>query len=435
MSGYNTRRKSLSLPMLGVALPRTRSPPSTSGDQQQSPPAKRVKRTHSTSSSNSARSSTSTPNSPPRPLTLRFDDRPKGSGRAAAHTPPPSPGGMAAQSKISTEGIADDIVVAVIEQLEKTGNRPHLLKELAAVLSPIIPVVERCVAATSCLTLMLTCDSSANPAAIISSRLATYLKRSSPSWTALSKCPLDKKLVGTHPKRIYYFLTNTPHQPIPADAGISPNTARIISPSLSSAASEEEEDLESRSRDRMSPSPELDLTAPEYRYDDGKEPFSNQAHPSTSANIANNQRAQSPPLEKEEKEFTQTATILQQRRKSQEAEAEREASSPTEQMPTPDVPMEDVIESCEETEECAALKNSEAAAALFGNIDHMSVFPTAFAPSSPALKPILAVDTSVPMFKLNEAKLGHDESEWNWSEMKSPENVELHELDDILREY
>jgi hypothetical protein len=41
-------------------------------------------------------------------------------------------GGVA--PKIDTEGINDDIVVGVIEQLEKTGNRPHLVKELAAVL-------------------------------------------------------------------------------------------------------------------------------------------------------------------------------------------------------------------------------------------------------------------------------------------------------------
>jgi len=38
-------------------------------------------------------------------------------------------------SKIDTEGINDDIVTAVIQQLEKTGNRPHLIRELAAVLS------------------------------------------------------------------------------------------------------------------------------------------------------------------------------------------------------------------------------------------------------------------------------------------------------------
>jgi hypothetical protein len=52
---------------------------------------------------------------------------------AYEHTPPPSPmDGVA--PKIDTEGINDDIVVAAIDQLQKTGNRPHLVKELAAVL-------------------------------------------------------------------------------------------------------------------------------------------------------------------------------------------------------------------------------------------------------------------------------------------------------------
>jgi hypothetical protein len=134
---YNTRRKSLSLPSLGIHLPgaaRTaRSPPSTSDAHQH--PAKKVKRTHSSSTSSIA--------SPPRPSTLRFDEqRPKSAGRVA-DTPPPSPGGESGQAKIDTQGIDDEIVVGVIEQLEKTGNRPHLLKELALVLSPTIPIVER----------------------------------------------------------------------------------------------------------------------------------------------------------------------------------------------------------------------------------------------------------------------------------------------------
>jgi hypothetical protein len=64
------------------------------------------------------------------------------SGRVA-DTPPPSPGGESGTTKIDTQGIDDEIVVGVIEQLQKTGNRPHLLKELALVLSPIIPIVER----------------------------------------------------------------------------------------------------------------------------------------------------------------------------------------------------------------------------------------------------------------------------------------------------
>jgi hypothetical protein len=140
---YNTRRKSLSLPSLGIQLPgRPRnSPPAPSDNQHHQPPAKKVKRTHSISSNTST-----SPKSPPRPATLRFDDRPRTA--QAANTPPPSPGGPSGQTKVDTQGIDDTIVVGVIEQLEKTGNRPHLLKELAAILSSTIPIVERCVSTT-----------------------------------------------------------------------------------------------------------------------------------------------------------------------------------------------------------------------------------------------------------------------------------------------
>ena len=352
-----------------------------------------------------------------------------------ADTPPPSPGGESGQTKVDTQGIDDTIVVGVIEQLEKTGNRPHLLKELAAVLCSTIPIVERYVTSkfppARCLPLlMLTCHSSANPAAIISSRLATYCKRS--CWSALSRCPLDKILVGTHPKRVYYFLTTCPAQPIPADSGNGPAAARIISPSLSSAASEEE-DLEARSRDRMSPSPELDLSSPEF--DDGSDPFSNQTHPPTSTNIAHNRRAQSPPLEKDEKEFTQTASFLQQRRQSQEAERKRETSTPVEAAAlSVDVTMDDIPETVEETEESAARKNSEAAAALFGQMDHLSGFPSDLATSSPVIKPV-SIEMPPPLLKHCDVKMETGDLDWSWSEMKSPEHVELDELDLMFGEY
>jgi hypothetical protein len=275
---------------------------------------------------------------------------------------------------------------------------------------------------------MLTFHSSANPAAIISSRLATYLKR---SWTALSRCPLDKKLVGTHPKRVYYFLSTCPHQPIPAptEAGNALAAARIITPSLSSAASEEEEDLDARSRGRMSPSPELDLSD----YDENSvDPFSSQSHPPTTANIANNRRAQSPPLEKDEREFTQTASFLQQRRRSQEAERERSASASTEPSQSGDVAMEEVLVTIEETEESAARKNSEIAVALFGQMDAATAFPTVFAPSSPALKPVLHIEMPPPSYKPHTVKLDVDDLDWT---MKSPETIELDELDDLFGEY
>jgi hypothetical protein len=394
---YNTRRKSLSLPSLGIQLPgaprSARSPPSTSDSQHA---AKKQKRSHSGSLSSALPS-------PQRPAALRLDEqRPKSSGRVA-DTPPPSPGGESGTTKIDTQGIDDEIVVGVIEQLQKTGNRPHLLKELALVLSPIIPIVE----------------SSANPAAIISSRLATYLKR---NWTALSRCPLDKKLVGTHPKRVYYYLSTCPHQPIPADGSSAAIAPRIVTPSLSSATSEEE-DMDARSRDRMSPSPELDLSD----YDSvNSDPFSNQSHPPTTANISHNRRAQSPPLEKDEREFTQTASFLQQRRMSQEAERERSASVSAESTQASDVKMEEVAVSVEETVESAALKDSEAAAALFGQMDHLMTFQ-----SSPALKPILHIEMPPPSLKRKSVKLELDD---DWI-MKSPELIDLDELDDLFGGY
>ncbi|KNG49443.1 hypothetical protein TW65_03613 [Stemphylium lycopersici] len=400
---YNTRRKSLSLPSLGIQLPggprSVRSPPSTSDGQHV---AKKQKRTHSGSLSSALPS-------PSRPSALRIDEhRPKSSGRVA-DTPPPSPGGESGTTKVDTQGIDDEIVVGVIEQLEKTGNRPHLLKELALVLSPIIPIVE----------------SSANPAAIISSRLATYLKR---NWTALSRCPLDKKLVGTHPKRVYYFLSTCPHQPIPADGGSAPVAPRIVTPSLSSATSEEEEDMDARSRGRMSPSPELDLSD----YDsNASDPFSNQSHPPTTANISHNRRAQSPPLEKDEREFTQTASFLQQRRMSQEAERERSASASAEPTQSSDVKMEEMAVSVEETIESAARKDSEAAAALFGQMDHLMNFHSTLSPSSPALKPILHLDMPPPSLKRKEIKLELDD---DWV-MRSPELIDLDELDDLFGGY
>lgn len=239
------------------------------------------------------------------------------------------------------------------------------------------------------------------------------------NWTALSRCPLDKKLVGTHPKRVYYFLTTCPPQAVPIDASSAPSAARIISPSLSSAASEEE-DADARSRARMSPSPELDLSD----YDsNASDPFSNHSHPSTTVNIAHNRRAQSPPLEKDEREFTQTASFLLQQRRSQEAERQRSASAAAETKQKVDVVMQEVTQSIEETEESAARKNSETAAALFGHMDHPSGFSAGLVPSSPALKSSL---------KRKEITPDIDDEDWI---MRSPENIDVDELDDLFGNY
>jgi hypothetical protein len=142
---YNTRRKSLSLPSLGIHLPVTHaeraaarlSPPSASAAPDaaaagaaENPPAKKIKRSHD------GQSPSMSP--PPKRNPVKFE-----------HTPPPSPGAdvddlechSAPPREIDLEGINDEIVEGVIVQLQTTGNRPHLVKELAAVLSPNVKIV------------------------------------------------------------------------------------------------------------------------------------------------------------------------------------------------------------------------------------------------------------------------------------------------------
>ena len=135
---YNTRRKSLSLPSLGIQLPsaarahRSNSKSNTTDDHAQSPPLKKLKRTHQDEAPLSPVSQTRSPaaSPPAQPAAKPPQQRIK-----LEHTPPPSPGDVEIGRKVDTEGINDDIVIAVIEQLEKTANRPHLIKELATVLA------------------------------------------------------------------------------------------------------------------------------------------------------------------------------------------------------------------------------------------------------------------------------------------------------------
>ena len=266
------------------------------------------------------------------------------------HTPPPSPGATGA-TKIDTDGIGDEIVVAVIDQLEKTGNRPHLVKELAAVLTNRIPTVERYVPSAIKLLKHRSIDqrrhSSSNPSAIISSRLTHYFRR---EWTALAPCPLAKELVGTHPRRTYYYLTTSPHQDLPEFVAAVNPQSRIISPSLSSGsnnnASKEESmsdedgaasDTSRHERAALSPSPELDFSCPELDGDSshplpltpggsfsGRSSVVRESHRSSGAG---NGARQPPPLERDEREFTQTAAEVRRRRRSEVSAANAAANS------------------------------------------------------------------------------------------------------------
>ncbi|KAL4772156.1 hypothetical protein BDW60DRAFT_188292 [Aspergillus nidulans var. acristatus] len=301
---YNTRRKSLSLPLLGIHLPNTsRRSPSTSkpphATDENTPPSKKVKRSHdSASTSPEPTDRGSNPNRPSATV------RPFSRRATLEQTPPQSPtdGGIA--SKIDLDGINDDIVVGVIEQLEKTANRPHLVKELAAVL----------------ITSNDNVANSANPAALLSSRLSAYMKR---PWTALAPCPLAKELIPIHPRKVYYYLTTQARQPIPesSDDVIIPGIdGKVLTPSASSV--DDDEDVMARQR---SPSPEVDLSSPDFEDGDIDLDGSSSAGHSSSfsdhrhTRLFHSHRATSPPLEGDEKEFTQTASAVRERASEQKA--------------------------------------------------------------------------------------------------------------------
>lgn len=442
---YNTRRKSLSLPLLGVHVPvshaeraanaaaaaaannsNSLNSPAASAPSIHSPspspppgtklsllpPPKKIKRSHGSASP--------APMSPPN----KRDPPPK-SILKYEHTPPPSPEaeqfdhGRIART-IDFEAINDDIVEGVIVQLQQTANRPHLVKELAAVLSHSVKIVE----------------TSANPSAIISSRLAAYLKR--PCWSALTPCPLAKELETVHPRRTYFYLTTCPHQAIPdpvaSAAASNPYQHRsIISPSLSGASSKDDDDR----RRELSPSPEVDLSpdfGDDYDEDDtivtpptptgsfsGRNSLIVTNRPS--GVLTQNHRAASPPLQEDEIEFTTTAQGMQTRKLAVEISAEYMLQEETHLAQEDSVSMNlDAAESLFGTPG----RNANASSEQYGHV----LF------SSPVVKFALMASTPVIGIKRGFEEIGWDKAElgMDW-DTRSPEVIELDELDGLLDDF
>jgi len=293
-------------------------------------------------------------------------------------------------------------------------------------------------------------NSSANPAAIISSRLTNYLKR---PWTALAPCPLAKEQTEVHPRRVYFFLTTVERQSIPEFSNPPTNSRAIISPSISSGFEEEEEeeqDVEERKRDVLSPSPEVDLAGPAHEdshvhaiaeltfpMDD----FTAEEEDTVMQGVSTN-RAPSPPLEQDEKEFTQTASVMQQRKQSEQAEhllqkerlEKQMSASPPPSLSMSIESMDSIPETFEivedENEEKTVLRNQEAAAMLFGagNVMHIMDYIT----TSPMLKPQTVLHIDITPQK--DLVIGNvdDKIDSAWNEIQSPETIELAELDDML---
>lgn len=137
---YNTRRKSLSLSELGIQVPKRSRAHSNNVNKEpvalaEEPLAKKP------------RCSASPLSSPPLNAESGVEvvdvvkSEPAPASHDMLHTPPSSPKPDNCNVKVDTTGIKDEIVVAVIIQLEKTANRPHTSKELAAVLAQNVHTV------------------------------------------------------------------------------------------------------------------------------------------------------------------------------------------------------------------------------------------------------------------------------------------------------
>ena len=269
---------------------------------------------------------------------------------------------------------------------------------------------------------------SANPCAIISSRLATYLKRS--GWSAAAPCPLAKELESVHPRRTYFYLTTCPHLPMPdpAQAASSSHLVHsrsIISPSPSSAPSTSADDSDLERRRELSPSPEVDLSSPEF--DDMDDDFAMPSTPIGSFSMpgfympqrpihsgsGRHGRAGSPPLEKDEKEFTQTADGLQKRKLSGDL------------LPSSSTPSADHTVSMDLEREESSLFGVGVLSGL-GSVQHTSFV------SSPAIRP----STMSLNFGRKEGEaVGWAKFEGMLEWDRSPESIELEELDGLLDDY
>jgi hypothetical protein len=142
---YNTRRKSLSLPRLGIHVPVSNAARAAAAAAAAS--AKNSSRSSSSSTSSAARSQSPDSHPSKRLKRSHADPHPVAIETTPPPSPPPAPGAdMSAPSsppRVDLEGINDDIVEAVITQLQATGNRPHLIKDLALVLSQTLTSVQK----------------------------------------------------------------------------------------------------------------------------------------------------------------------------------------------------------------------------------------------------------------------------------------------------
>ena len=221
----------------------------------------------------------------------------------------------------------------------------------------------------------------------------------------------------------------------------------MITPSVSSGTDSEQcSELFERDREDMSPESEFEFIAPDdlganvmsdiHFVDEDYDHSMDDIDESPPISMQSNH----PPLEHDEREFSQTAGAMRQRKESEQAESRRASRRPSSDVEERNGGNEDVDEQPpfpriheepEPMDEDSQDHTYNAANLLFGNQHHNNYQFS----SSPMLKPQQQAGPGAP-FNMTPRKhvpiYSAPDSMYSWSDLKSPENVGLAELDDLL---
>jgi len=194
-------------------------------------------------------------------------------------------------------------------------------------------------------------------------------------------------------------------------------TAILTPPSSSNASSNASgsEAADEERRRELSPSPDVELF-PDFDNMDDDIPMPSTPigsftgrFPPTNPSVARHQRSTSPPLEKDEKEFTQTAEGLQKRKLSGDMLS---AELVLQEMDLDDTSRDDLFGGESKTLLSVPLP------------PHMTLV------ASPAIRPLFSLSLKKEGEPDNWAKL-NSMLEWD----RSPENIEIEELEGLLNDY
>jgi hypothetical protein len=186
----------------------------------------------------------------------------------------------------------------------------------------------------------------------------------------------------------------------------------------------------------MSPSPELTLDSPELDEEEVQlsrsTSFPSMLPTEAAPTPGFAQSRTSPALERDEREFTQTAHTLQQIRKLELLE-----QLAKEQQFDLKIERADAMVLDNNYGESEKL-NHDDATSMFGQVDNLIIRNPAFLASSPMMFPQRETETLERLIPPSlTLPLASEKSEvsFAWTELKSPETVELEELENLFESY